>query len=216
MKKFLWVASFAAAVAFGTSAQASNLISDGDFSSPNQGGNWAIYTPGTNGWTNTNVPVDGIEIGYSPIYGLACANSGCQNLEVNANTFDTDVQQVNGLTVGQTYSLSWLYGGRTSGGPDSLNVYFGSNPSTTLLGVDSGSIGTWTPNSFNVLATSTTEYLTFQSNVTNGIPSYGNEVTNVVLSAVPEPSTWAMMVLGFLGVGFMAYRRKSNHSFRLA
>ena len=27
------------------------------------------------------------------------------------------------------------------------------------------------------------------------------------LSAVPEPSTWAMMILGFAGVGFMAYRR---------
>jgi hypothetical protein len=27
-------------------------------------------------------------------------------------------------------------------------------------------------------------------------------------SAVPEPSTWAMMILGFAGVGFMAYRRK--------
>jgi hypothetical protein len=26
-------------------------------------------------------------------------------------------------------------------------------------------------------------------------------------SAVPEPSTWAMMILGFAGVGFMAYRR---------
>jgi hypothetical protein len=29
-------------------------------------------------------------------------------------------------------------------------------------------------------------------------------------SAVPEPSTWAMMILGFAGVGFMAYRRKSK------
>ena len=28
-------------------------------------------------------------------------------------------------------------------------------------------------------------------------------------SAVPEPSTWAMMILGFLGVGFMAYHRKT-------
>ena len=28
------------------------------------------------------------------------------------------------------------------------------------------------------------------------------------VSAVPEPSTWAMMLLGFAGVGFMAYRRK--------
>jgi hypothetical protein len=27
---------------------------------------------------------------------------------------------------------------------------------------------------------------------------------------VPEPSTWAMMILGFAGLGFMAYRRKST------
>jgi hypothetical protein len=30
------------------------------------------------------------------------------------------------------------------------------------------------------------------------------------VTAVPEPSTWAMMILGFCGVGFMAYRRKSK------
>ena len=35
--------------------------------------------------------------------------------------------------------------------------------------------------------------------------------------SVPEPSTWAMMILGFLGVGFMAYRRRqSTPAFRLA
>jgi hypothetical protein len=27
---------------------------------------------------------------------------------------------------------------------------------------------------------------------------------------VPEPSTWALMILGFAGVGFMAYRRKNQ------
>jgi hypothetical protein len=30
------------------------------------------------------------------------------------------------------------------------------------------------------------------------------------IANVPEPSTWAMMVLGFAGMGFMAYRRKSK------
>jgi hypothetical protein len=30
------------------------------------------------------------------------------------------------------------------------------------------------------------------------------------VAAVPEPSTWAMMIPGFAGVGFMAYRRKSK------
>jgi hypothetical protein len=36
------------------------------------------------------------------------------------------------------------------------------------------------------------------------------------VGAVPEPSTWAMMALGFAGTGFMAYRRKSKPALRLA
>lgn len=36
------------------------------------------------------------------------------------------------------------------------------------------------------------------------------DVTLTLAAAAPEPSTWAMMILGFLGVGFMAYRRKQN------
>jgi hypothetical protein len=31
-----------------------------------------------------------------------------------------------------------------------------------------------------------------------------------IAAAVPEPSTWAMMILGFCGVGFIAYRRKNS------
>jgi hypothetical protein len=30
------------------------------------------------------------------------------------------------------------------------------------------------------------------------------------MSAVPEPATWGMMLLGFAGLGFMAYRRKNK------
>jgi hypothetical protein len=29
-----------------------------------------------------------------------------------------------------------------------------------------------------------------------------------VITGVPEPSTWAMMLLGFCGLGLLAYRRK--------
>jgi hypothetical protein len=46
---------------------------------------------------------------------------------------------------------------------------------------------------------------------TQDIPSpngYGAGTLSV--SAVPEPSTWAMMLLGFVGLGFMAYRRKAK------
>jgi hypothetical protein len=36
--------------------------------------------------------------------------------------------------------------------------------------------------------------------------------SNELLPPVPEASTWAMMILGFFGVGFVAYRRKRNGS----
>lgn len=34
--------------------------------------------------------------------------------------------------------------------------------------------------------------------------------------STPETSTWAMMILGFAGIGFMAYRRKGQGALRLA
>jgi Oxidoreductase molybdopterin binding domain len=37
-----------------------------------------------------------------------------------------------------------------------------------------------------------------------------------VLDAVPEASTWAMMILGFCGLGFMAYRRHNGPTLRLS
>jgi hypothetical protein len=51
-----------------------------------------------------------------------------------------------------------------------------------------------------------------QLHVEEGLSAHADlyaEVTSEIPS-VPEPSTWAMMILGFAGVGFMAYRRKSQ------
>jgi hypothetical protein len=47
-------------------------------------------------------------------------------------------------------------------------------------------------------------------------PPVNELITTFEVTAVPEASTWAMMMLGFAGVGFMAYRRKAKPSFRLA
>jgi hypothetical protein len=45
---------------------------------------------------------------------------------------------------------------------------------------------------------------------------YDDLVVKFYVSAVPEASTWAMMLLGFAGVGFLAYRRRPQAAFRLA
>jgi hypothetical protein len=46
---------------------------------------------------------------------------------------------------------------------------------------------------------------TFNSN-----NQYSLQFSPSLTSGVPEPSTWAMMLLGFAGIGFMSYRRKSK------
>ena len=38
---------------------------------------------------------------------------------------------------------------------------------------------------------------------------------NLRVGAVPESSTWAMMILGFFGVGFIAYRRREQTALRI-
>lgn len=48
----------------------------------------------------------------------------------------------------------------------------------------------------------------------NGTDYWGLDNVSFNVGAVPEPSTWAMMILGFAGVGFAAYRRESKPSFR--
>ena len=55
--------------------------------------------------------------------------------------------------------------------------------------------------------------LTF-SDLPSGNGNIGNILDNVSLaSAVPEPSTWVLMILGFLGVGLMAYRKRTTVRF---
>ncbi len=56
----------------------------------------------------------------------------------------------------------------------------------------------------------------FGSLVGGGLDNGFLAPASLVVTAVPEPATWAMMVLGFFGVGFVAYRRRGGSSFRVA
>jgi hypothetical protein len=64
-------------------------------------------------------------------------------------------------------------------------------------------------NPFSTAGTDFTVNLTLKS--TDGAV-VASDTINIDVGAVPERSTWAMMILGFAGVGFMAYRRKQNRS----
>ena len=104
-----------------------------------------------------------------------------------------DSGQVAGTLIGDVFPL-WSQGG--------LTTAFG-----TLVGrIGSGdffAIGTH----FSGPANATGELTFYYWDSNNGD---NTQFVNANISAVPEPSTWAMMILGFAGVGFMAYRRRTH------
>jgi hypothetical protein len=129
-------------------------------------------------------------------------------------------QTITGLTIGQEYQLSFYWAGgelfnRTgytsiqltgSLGGDSFAtpVYLNTNPAGTP-----GSFSGWTLETFDFTANATSEALSFLAvgSPAANLPPFAL-LDGVSLTAVPEPSTWAMMLAGFGGLGFAAFRRR--------
>ena len=94
--------------------------------------------------------------------------------------------------------------------------YTGQHPTTGFLEFTMTDAGTLSLANFALSTSgSPSVYLAadIAGNGNTGAVGSGPSIT--VFSAVPEPSTWAMMILGFMGVGFMAYRRKNQTQLRL-
>ena len=49
-----------------------------------------------------------------------------------------------------------------------------------------------------------------------GVGEFNGGIDVSVTAAVPEPSTWMMMILGFVGITFMGMRKRSGGQVRLA
>ena len=58
-------------------------------------------------------------------------------------------------------------------------------------------------------ATTGTERFTVNASLSN-VSGGPDAIQAGILTAVPEPSTWAMMIADFFGVGFLAYRRRDR------
>lgn len=113
------------------------------------------------------------------------------------------------LVNGGQYSLSFLYGSfGEANRSQSLDVFINGLLVETI--VTSGS----TNNLSNVFGTFTFSFTAGASNTIRFVDSSSDTINvdglldSVAIASVPEASTWAMMILGFAGIGFMAYRRK--------
>jgi hypothetical protein len=83
--------------------------------------------------------------------------------------------------------------------------------SVPALGFGGTTVGSYDTFSQTFATTPGTEYV-YQFMLYNDLasPDFANPsgiLVTTTASAAPEPSTWAMMILGFLGVGFIGFRR---------
>ncbi len=72
---------------------------------------------------------------------------------------------------------------------------------------------TWTTYSFNYTANGSNTELTFAGANNTNYDYLANVDVSHVSSGVPETSTWAMMMIGFAGLGFVAHRRAVQKRF---
>jgi hypothetical protein len=129
-------------------------------------------------------------------------------------------QTIMGLTLGQTYELTFDWAGielsnRTGYDSIQLTGSLGGDPFATSVYLNTapagqpGSFSGWMTANFTFTANSTSELLSFLAVGTPAanLPPFAL-LDGVSLTAVPEPSTWAMMLVGFGGLGYAAFRRR--------
>ena len=150
----------------------------------------------------------------SPNGGNFVALDGDQ--DPNVNVQGSISQVINGLVVGEFYNLDFNWGAaqlanRTGATTEQLHITFGASTADTgILAVGSGAFSGWQAGHFQFQATSTSQTLSFLSVGTPfGLPPIA-VLDGVSLTAVPEPTTWAMMLLGFGGIGAMIRRRRQT------
>jgi hypothetical protein len=123
------------------------------------------------------------------------------------------------LTITETVGTNAVIGGGFSG---NLEIFPGAGQLPTLFPISGtgsfiGTVGAtysiaglFTPTFTFIGQTLEAAIAGFTVPADQSVNVSGNFPSVQVGAAAPEPSTWAMMILGFAGIGFMAYRRKST------
>jgi hypothetical protein len=192
----------------------------------------AVYSPGAADTTGAYQGPGGSDNGFITLWGpgngvnnglTATSPAGGNFLALDGDpAFGSSASQtINGLKAGERYVLTFdwaaaqwrnnqatLWNGATS---EQFNVSLGGETQQTgVLNIASHGFSGWQTGTLTFTATTGSELLDF---VTNGAPYGGGEppvalLDGVSLTGVPEPTTWAVMVLGLLGVGGLARRRR--------
>ena len=194
------MAAVAVLVAAG-GAQASALVTNGSFEHPGLR-SWGIQSS-IEGWTGGAY---GIEIQPSGTVGGVSAFDGNQYVELDT-TANSSMWQDLGTKTSSTYTLSFAYMARPDnvggGRSNPIEVWWGGSK---LVSVTSRTGGAWTVVEFyDLAALSSSTRLEFRAAGTSD--SYGGFIDGIVVSAVPEPESYALLLAGLGLVAARARRR---------
>jgi PEP-CTERM motif len=184
-----------------------------------------VFNPGA-GVSGTTADTTGApgSLGTVTLWGPGSGSANGLTLSPNGGAFigadgafqDEPIQQtISGLVAGHTYAVTfdWAaaqqagFNGLTSSGWD---VSLGAQTHDTgNLPIGSHGFSGWTTTTFDFLATGSSETLSFLSTGTGGAaePPF-SLLDGVSMTGVPEPSTWAMMLVGFGLLGYVGFRRR--------
>lgn len=194
-----------------------NLVANGDFeANALNAGQWKVFAAASNSSTGTTTPLQGWTLASGSGIELrnqvaGAAQHGSQFVELDSYGNSSMSQAFDALALGASYELSFWYAPRAGVRQDSngLQVFWNgqalSAHAIETAGVAADARG-WTPYSFDVVAASGINTLTFAA--VGPSDSLGGSLDNVSLvQDVPEPASLALSLAGLLGIGALRRRR---------